>query len=341
MTESERENVQVPEVLDEDTPMPELLTAEDIEYLEESFEGPEELSTFYEAQVKPQTPIDNVETMEAYKSAYEKGMEVGVAALAQAVKIRAEREKKFDRTDWNDLPGYLNSVRSEINFRVTALKHQVFEIGKLIYEAKAFLAEYGRNKSEEGRMRAKGYFSQWLNDNFPLSRSTALNCVRVYKACLGYEEAVQYFGASTLYLMSEPRFPKKVREYLLQNVNERFQGKRAEILDMVAKLQSGQIEFGGPEMKRILGNSLEHSVATQVVREFSKLESALKGHRKALEDMQNRSLLEPLLPNGKSSKDHVLYKKGIELIDELLENVQSKKREMEEAEGLVTKEEQA
>lgn len=331
MADSEQ-NVLIPEVLDDDVSMPEVLTEDDREYFE-PFECPEELD-IYDPLPVPSSPIVSDEAKEAYEAALVKGSDVGFEALAEALHIRNDREKKQDRSDWNDFTGYLHSVRREINCRVAASKHQVFQVGKLIYDAKTFLSEWGHNKSEQGRIRARGYFSKWLDDNFPLSRSTALNCVRVYKACLGHEESVQFFSSSTLYLVSEPRFPKKVRQYLLENVNNDYKGKRAEIIDVVNKLQSGQIEFGGPEMARMLKNNVEHTVAGHVLKELTRLEKALDLSKRALEDKQEKSVAKPLLPIEESAKGHPLYEEIIQLIEGMVATVQGKKKALELDEGL-------
>ncbi|MGO9378502.1 MAG: hypothetical protein ACLP29_08100 [Dissulfurispiraceae bacterium] len=334
MTESKRENVLVPEVLDDDAPMPEVLTAEDIEYLEEPFECPEELD-IYERLPRPSSPIESSDADVAFEAALnKKNTEPAIEALREALRIRTDRERNHDRADFNDFAGYLNSIKKEIGFRVLASKHQVFEIGKLIYEAKVFVSEWCRGKSENTRMLGRGYFSSWLEDNFPLSRSSIMNFVRVYKACLGFEESVKYFPASTLYLMSEPRFPKDVREYLLQNAKKRFKGKRAEIMELAARVQSGEIAYDGKEIRRILGNSVEHTVATNIVRELAGIEKSLASHKKAIEERQNRSVAEPLVSVEESGKGHPLYLKAIELIEKVLKDVQDHRKVLQEAGGL-------
>lgn len=335
MADSEHENPLTPEVMTDgdDIPMPEVLTDEDREYFE-PFECPAELDV-YGPLTKPSSPIENVEAEKAYRAAFGKrGTEPGIEALSEALHIRDEREKNQDRSDWNDFTGYLDSVRKEINCRVVASKHQVFEVGKLIYDAKTFVSEWGRNNSERGQIRARGYFSKWLDNHFPLSRSTALNCVRTYKACLGHEESVQFFSASTLYLMSEPRFPKNITQYLLENVNNDFKGKRAEIIDVVNKLQSGQIEYDGPEMRQMLRNNVEYTVAGHVLKELEKLEKALEVSKKALEDRQDKSVAKPLLPIEESGKGHPLYEETIQLVQGLIATVQEKRKALELAEGL-------
>lgn len=333
MADSEQQNALTPEIMDDNVPMPEVLTDEDREYFE-PFECPEDLEVLYDLHPAPSSPIVSDEAKKAYQDALVKGSDVGLEALSSARDIRNDREKKLDRTDWNDFTGYLQSVRKEINCRIAASKHQVFEVGKLIYDAKTFVSEWGRNKSETGQIRARGYFSKWLSDNFPLSRSTALNCVRVYKACLGYEETVQFFSASTLYLISEPRFPKQVRHYLLENVNNDYKGKRAEIIDAVNKLQSGQIEFDGPEMRRMLRNNVEHTVAGHVIKELAKLEKTLELSKKALENKQDKSVAKPLLPMEDSAKGHPLYEETIRLLEGLIATVQGERKALEQTEGL-------
>jgi len=335
MAESNGENVVVPEVLDDDAPVPEVLSAEDREYLEEAFDCPEELD-IYEPQGKPSSPVDSAEAAEkAYSEALKKReTEPGIEALKEALRIRVNRERKHDRADFNDFTGYLESVKKEISYRVVASKHQVFEIGRLIYEARIFASNWAQGKSAERRIQAKGYFSKWLDDNFPVSRSSILNFVRVYKACLGFEETVKFFPASTLYLITEPRFPKEVRQYLLENVNNTFKGKRGEVLEMAAKLQNGQIEYDGPEMQRVLRNNVEHTVAANVVRELKGIERTLSSHKKSLEGKQGRSVAEPLVPIDENGKGHSRYKEAIELIDDLLKTVQDKRKELQEAEGL-------
>ena len=84
-----------------------------------------------------------------------------VTEIYSARGVRKERERKFDRSRLHpggrNTDGYLDSIKEEIHIRSRALAYQLFEIGKLLVDAK---------------------------DLLPLSKSSALNFCRVYKICM-------------------------------------------------------------------------------------------------------------------------------------------------------------
>jgi len=104
-----------------------------------------------------------------------------VDQLKKADKERLERESAYDRSKLKGYAAskYIDSIRDEILLRLNSLRYQIFDIGRLLCETKSILSH--------------GDFDSWLDKNLEFSKATALNCMRVYKGCMGLPELVQYF----------------------------------------------------------------------------------------------------------------------------------------------------
>jgi hypothetical protein len=110
MMESKCQDFVGPEVLENDASMREVLTTEDLEYLNQSFESREKL-VMHEPLPAPSYAIEHVEADEVYEVTTKRGTEAGIQALNRALKVRDKRQLKHDdRADWSDFAGYLNSA---------------------------------------------------------------------------------------------------------------------------------------------------------------------------------------------------------------------------------------
>jgi hypothetical protein len=94
----------------------------------------------------------------------------------QELFIRANR-RRSRRSGGKSAPDYvedyLESSAQEINHRDKSLKHQIFEIGRVLCDVKKFIPH--------------GKFLAWVEQKTRYSKSTARNFMRVYEACLGYQ----------------------------------------------------------------------------------------------------------------------------------------------------------
>ena len=96
--------------------------------------------------------------------------EPAVQDIFQVLRIRNERNKNYSRNREDHREDYLDSIAKEIKARAGLFKLQSFEIGRLLVDAKALLPH--------------GEFDAWVKEKISLSKSTVINCMRGYKACL-------------------------------------------------------------------------------------------------------------------------------------------------------------
>ena len=86
--------------------------------------------------------------------------------LFGAVHVRKEREENYNGNLLKDeqKEGYLDSIREELYLRSRSLKYQIYEIGRLLCEAKKHLEH--------------GEFKPWVEEHFEHGYRTAYNCIR-------------------------------------------------------------------------------------------------------------------------------------------------------------------
>jgi Protein of unknown function (DUF3102) len=106
--------------------------------------------------------------------------------------IREERAHLFKDDPESDKQ--LPLIVEEIQARVGSAKRQIFEIGRLLTEAKAIVGH--------------GEFKDWIKGKFDFSYSTANNFMNVYRYCLESPALVHSIRAAVLYKVASPKFPK-------------------------------------------------------------------------------------------------------------------------------------
>jgi hypothetical protein len=182
-----------------------------------------------------------------------------------ANRIRKIRELKFDRPDivGKELPEYLNYVKKEIHLRARGILYQAYEIGKLLHDVKYRLPH--------------GEFDNWVAENVPFSKSTALNYMRLYKYCLGHTEIIEFFKPSVLYEICTPKFPKNFRKLLFENVTGVFDTSKKELLVVAFKWKKGVVTPKSPEVQKLLKNEKD-------IFEYNEYKSELKSMKKSLEN---------------------------------------------------------
>lgn len=130
--------------------------------------------------------------------------------------IAKERKKYFGDSDNN--VNQLNYIADEINTRINRFKHDVFNIGKLLTEAKELLPH--------------GEFGNWVQNSCGLNHQTANNFMRVYGFCDGNPEIAEKISQSIIYKIASKNFPTQIKEYIRDNY-ERLQLKNKFIDDIL------------------------------------------------------------------------------------------------------------
>ncbi len=163
--------------------------------------------------------------------------------IYKARQARSNREQQFNRSTLKPGKGeterYLDSLAEEITHRSNALKHQIYEIGRLLCDVKKLLPH--------------GKFDEWVEKKTSFSKSTAINFMRVYKTCLGYPEVVQFFKPSDLYIISAPNFPEDFRDKLfIHSLKERRDNDiigKDKLLEIVHKYKRKELTIESPEVQ--------------------------------------------------------------------------------------------
>ena len=101
---------------------------------------------------------DNYNDEKTARALVARDTEPSIDELSAARRIRRERESRFNRSWLKDgqVSSYIGSVIEEINVRAKALRHQAFEIGRLLYDVKELLPH--------------GEFHSWVENNLPFSK---------------------------------------------------------------------------------------------------------------------------------------------------------------------------
>ena len=177
-----------------------------------------------------------------------KAVEPAINILVAAGDVQKQREKTYNASylKKRDATKYIDSIRKEIHMRMRSLRHQIYEIGELLHEVKSLLPH--------------GDFTSWLANNFSYSKSTALNCMRVYKACLGIPKMVEFFNPSAMYVICAPRFSKELREALFNNASGVYDIGQKELLEVLMKWKKGLIGIDSPEVQNLLKQQKDKSV---------------------------------------------------------------------------------
>jgi len=156
-----------------------------------------------------------------------------VSLLFEAVRVKRDRETGENTEK-------LGSIEEELCLRSKAWKSEIFEIGRLLWQAKELLPH--------------GSFRPWIEKNFELGIRTAHNCMRVFKACMGHPEVLEYFSASCLYLVAQPNFPTELREALFNGAPTAVDVKKKDLVLLAMKYKNGEITTEDSEVQNILIN---------------------------------------------------------------------------------------
>jgi hypothetical protein len=230
--------------------------------------------------------------------------EPSATEIDSARRVREEREKAFNRCWLN--PGdpsdrytarYLDSIKEEIYIRSRALAHQIFEIGKLLVDAKDLLPH--------------GSFDSWIEKNFHFSKRTALNFRRVYTVCMGQPELVEFFKPSILYHLCAPGFPRDLRKVIFDNVTGVYDINQKKLLEVAIKYNKGEIKVDSPEVQSLLKKQKDGKYYERLRALLKGLRKVLENHRSKFYDVVGRDIANPLI-----DEKHPLHDREEDSFDE-------------------------
>jgi hypothetical protein len=215
--------------------------------------------------------------------------------------VRFNREQEFDRSTLKhnkEKTGcYLDSLAEEITHRSNALKHQIYEIGRLLCDVKKLLPH--------------GKFDSWVEKKTSFSKSTTLNFMRVYTACVGYPEVVQFFKPSALYTITGPGFPRQFRDRLfIQAYSERRANDigRNKLLEIIHKFRRKELTMESNEVQDLLKIEKDRDFYFLYKEELVALEMILQDRLRKFEILDSKFISNPLLEDGDTNKDENFFK---------------------------------
>jgi hypothetical protein len=193
-----------------------------------------------------------------------KSSEPALSALFEAKRLRDEREKTFD-PDFvigDRREEYLASVGEELQVRGRAVKYHIYEIGRLLCDAK--------------RLLPHGEFQPWVEEHFEHSYRTAKNCMHVYEVCMGQPEVLEYFSATCLEIICAPNFPADLRTALFENVKGPVAVNKKRLVQVGIKFRNGEIGIESPAVQELLHRQLEFDARERCKIELKALETIIR-----------------------------------------------------------------
>lgn len=163
----------------------------------------------------------------------------------------------------------LVEIADHLASRCRVMKYQIYEIGALLTEAK--------------RLLPHGEFRNWVSKNCDFGRTTAANCMRVYKHCFGCPEMVNYFKPTTLYEITSNSFPRDLRKILFEGVD---QGSRDLAPDDILYLASSwkNREITEEEIQKYKLDRGMLDISVRAKKELESVQEFIKGKIAILED---------------------------------------------------------
>jgi Protein of unknown function (DUF3102) len=220
----------------------------------------------------------------SYVYPYQKSVKVDTAkdtepALMQlygARHIRKERESKKGSSE-----DYIESIKEEIYLRAKAIRFQLYEIGRLLVDVKSLLPH--------------GEFTPWLKDNIEFSESTALNCMRVYRTCMGRPDLVEHFKPSALYLICAPSFSADLRKALFEDASGVYDIDQKELLQTSIKYKKGEVTLESPEVQNFLKKQKEKTYFELYEIELKAIKQVLNNRLGSIKRLDEKQIPHPLL----------------------------------------------
>jgi len=210
--------------------------------------------------------------------------------------FRRNRENEFNRSNLyreENVQDYIDSIKEEIYLRARAIRFQLYEIGRLLCDVKSLLPH--------------GQFMPWVESNVEFSKSTALNCMRVYKSCMGHPELVEHFKPSALYVICSPKFPGQLRETLFKDSSGVYDVSEKELLEMSFKWKNGEVTLKSPEVQNLLNKQKNVSFYSLYKIELDALIQVLDDRLRSVKRLDEKHISYPLLPKEDNARDESFF----------------------------------
>jgi len=222
-------------------------------------------------------------TIDYVKVPGHKTTEPSLNALFQAKYLKDEREKTFknDTEKITNIDEYLYSIEEELQVRSRAFKYHIFEIGKLLCELKRILPH--------------GKFQIWIDNNFEYCRKTAHNFMKVYRACMGHPEVVQYFNPSCLYVIASPDFPADFRQALFSGITGPVDIKKKDLVKIAIQFKNGEVRATDKQVQDLLKKQIAMSIQEKYIIELNILNQLITDRLKKIEKLPSIDSFNPLI----------------------------------------------
>ena len=223
------------------------------------------------------------ETVERVKVPGHKTTEPALQHLFEAKKLKDEREKSLHSNFLKEInkEEHLDSITEELKARSQGFKFQIYEMGKLLCEARKILPH--------------GQFQPWLDDNFEFCYRTAANFMKVYQVCMGHPEVVKYFNPSCLYVITKPSFPKDLRAALFNGAKGPVDIKEKDLVQIAIKYKNGQIKTKDQEVQNLLKKQRDISLWEKYKIELEALKILIADRLKRIEKLSTIHSVNPLI----------------------------------------------
>lgn len=228
----------------------------------------------------------------------------------EAMEFRSEKDKSLKFSLSKDKQEYLDSIKEELEIRCNGLKMQIFEIGKLLFEAKEILPH--------------GQFKPWINNNFEFCYETALNYMRVYTACMGHPEMVEYFKPASLYVIANPKFPKRLRQDLFEGVKGPVDITKKDLVQLALRFKKGELNISDKEVQDLLIRQRDISRWEEYKTELKSLNKVISKRLKRIVELANNQKVNPLInidtednEQFREDEQHKIIEQVKEFMDEI------------------------
>lgn len=247
--------------------------------------------------------------------------ELGIQKLSEAIRLRDEREISFNgySLTGDKREEYLDSIKEELNARCKGLKHQIFEIGKLLFVVKKILPH--------------GEFKPWINDNFEFCYETALNYRKVYIACMGHPEIVKYFKPACLYVISKPDFPGGLREALFEGVKGPVDIKKKDLVQLALKFKKGELKITDKEVQDLLIRQRDISLWEEYKIELKTLNQLISKRLERIVKLSRIQTVNPLIKTDTDEEEQIREEqqnKIIEQVEKFIEETDTMIKDLDE-----------
>lgn len=211
--------------------------------------------------------------------------EPALQELFKAKYLREEREKSFknDNDKRAKIDKYVDSIEEELKIRSKAFRYHIFEIGKLLCELKRILPH--------------GSFQNWVDNNFDFSRESAYNFMKVYRACMGHPEVVEYFNPSCLYFLASPSFPAEFRQALFEGVKGKVDITKKDLVKLALQFKNGKVKTTDKQVQDLLKKQQYISIRERYVIELKALNQLLLERLARIKKLPKINSSNPLIEN--------------------------------------------